>query len=98
MDVKLQELESAIGKKFNGEERTNKEKNVWYILDGMKVLRVTFPKGRGSISPGTLSSIKNQMHLSINQLHEFIKCPLEADDYESIIRGKGLVKKQKKKD
>lgn len=62
--------------------------NGWYELDGLKILRVTMPRGRGFVPPGTVNSIRKQVFLSKDQFGDLINCPLSSQDYEAIIRAK----------
>lgn len=92
MDVTLQQIEKSIGKKFKDSEiRSSKEVNIWLKIDGRKILRVTYSKGRGTIPKGTLRQIQNQLQLDRTQFINFVYCPMEAEEYEKIIRNKNLV-------
>lgn len=91
LNYKKQDIAHAIENKLNATPRTNSEKNVWYILDGRKILRVTYPHGKGDIPKGTVNSIINQLRLNKVQFKDFVACPLSAQHFEEIIRDLGLV-------
>ncbi|MBI5190260.1 MAG: hypothetical protein HZA22_06265 [Nitrospirae bacterium] len=90
LNFEKQEIAQAIIKKLRIKLRKGKERNGWYFLDGVPVLRVTIPHGNGNITPGTVNSIINETRLNKEQFRDLIKCPLSAKDYEEIIRDKGL--------
>lgn len=82
------DVSRALLNKLDLRFRSGKERNGWYELDGKKILRVTMPKGRGAIPPGTLNSIRDQTFLSRNDFADLIRCPLSGSDYARIIREK----------
>ena len=86
-----QQIAHAIKHKLKGTPRSTKENNVWYEIDGVKVLRITYPHGKGTLSPGTLNSIKNQLKLNREQFIDLIECPMKAKDYEDIIRSLSII-------
>lgn len=72
--------------KGNAEFRSTKEQNGWVRNSaGVKVARVTVPKGRDPIKPGTLGSIARQLKLTGPQLSEFLDCTLSKDQYMEIL-------------
>ncbi|HEY3347580.1 MAG TPA: hypothetical protein VGK71_08165 [Nitrospirota bacterium] len=89
---KKQDVEGAIIRKCKTEFRDGSERNAWYEYNGIKILRVTIPKGRGDITPGTLSSIKNQLKLTREEFDKFIKCTFTATDFEEKMRNLGYIK------
>jgi len=88
LNFSKQELTRALIEKLNLSFRTGKERNAWFELDGRKILRVTMPKGRGPLTPGTARAIRNQVKLSTEEYADLIKCGLLGKDYEAIIREK----------
>lgn len=83
-----QQLANALARKLSLVFRTGKERNAWFELDGKRILRVTMPKGRGPLTPGTARAIQDQVKLSMQEYANLIKCPLLGKDYEAIIREK----------
>jgi len=83
-----QQLASALARKLGLDFRGGKERNAWFELDGKRILRVTMPKGRGPLPPGTARAIQDQVKLSTHEYTELIRCPLKGKDYEAIIREK----------
>jgi hypothetical protein len=88
LNFSKQQLTRAFIKKINLSFRAGKERNAWFELDGRKILRVTMPKGRGPLTPGTARAIQDQVKLSTQEYADLIKCPLLGKDYEVIIRKK----------
>jgi predicted RNA binding protein YcfA (HicA-like mRNA interferase family) len=89
--IKKQELARALGQKLKAKPRSTKENHVWYIHNGKRILRVTYMKGRGDIKKGTLTSIRNQLRLTSEQLDDFVKCPMTGKEYEKHLRSLGLI-------
>lgn len=85
-----QEIARAVIKKLRIKLRKGKERNGWYFLDGVPVLRVTIPHGSGQITPGTVNSIIHELMLSKEQFRDLIQCALSASEYEETIRSMGL--------
>lgn len=85
-----QEVAHAIKKKI-GNPRSKTERNVWYILDGKKVLRVTYPHGNGILPTGTTRSIISQLKLTKSQFKDLVRCPLTNSHYEKIVRSLGII-------
>ncbi len=91
LNYQKQDVAHAIVTKLRASPRTSGENNVWYVLDGIKVLRVTYPHGRGDLKKGTINGIINQLKLNKAQFKDLIDCPLSAQDYEQIIRALNLL-------
>lgn len=91
LNFQKQDVAHVIEKKLSAKPRSKSEKNVWYILDNKKVLRVTYPHGQGVLAKGTAKSIINQLKLSNNQFKNLVDCPMSATDYESFIRSLNLL-------
>ena len=70
------------------EKRGTKEVNYTVKIDGVYMCRVTVPKGRGELPPGTLNSIKNQTLLSRNDFERLVKCPMKLEEYKQTLLGK----------
>ena len=83
-----QEVRRAITEKLKARLRYAKEGQAWYEVDGRAVLRITIPKGRSDLPPGTLNSIINQLKLSKPEFSRLVKCPMRGKHYEQVIRGK----------
>ncbi|MFH0802014.1 MAG: hypothetical protein V2A78_06465 [bacterium] len=83
-------LVNRIEDKFNNhlKKRVGKEFQFYYELEGKVILRTTVPKGRGDISPGTLSRIKNQLCMDRDFFDGFYDCHKKAKDYEKLLREK----------
>jgi hypothetical protein len=87
--MKYREVTRAIENKVpGGEARRGKENNRWALLDGQRVLRVTFPSihGRADIPKGTLHSIRKQLRLDRDDFGRFVECPMSAPEYELHLR------------
>lgn len=73
--------EKKLGIKF----KSAKEYNGWFWLNGRKAKRLTVPKGRKGIPPGTYSSMAKQLGLTVSQFDSLLECPLSKEIYEKII-------------
>ncbi len=91
LNFNKQDVKHVIEVKLKIGHEATKETNVWYFLDGRKVLRVTYPKGRGPLTKGTAHSILNQLRLNPSQFSDLVKCPMSAEDYEAHIRTLHLI-------
>ena len=80
-----QEVRGAIDKKLRPEWRSGAEQTGWYYLGGKKILRVSVPRGRGQLPPGTAHSIKKQLRLTTSQFADLVHCRLTGSDYAEII-------------
>jgi hypothetical protein len=65
--------------------RKRKEFNGWVYMDDKKFARITVPKGRKSITPGTYKSMANQLKINTEQFDNFLECPLDKKGYEAIM-------------
>jgi hypothetical protein len=68
--------------------RSGKEFNGWFVLDGRRTARITVPKGRKDIPPGTYRSMARQLFLTVDQFDLLLACPLEYKDYIVIMKGR----------
>jgi len=91
LNFQKQDIAHAIENKLSIKPRSKNEKNVWYILDDKKVLRITYPHGNGTLPKGTTKSIINQLKLSNIQFKNLIECPMSASDYEKLIRSLNIL-------
>jgi len=85
------EVERAVRKKLRTGPTGRKEQQYWYVLDGVILFRATIPRKhsrQSTIPPGTLNSIRRQLHLSRAEFVDWVKCPLDADDYAALMRQK----------
>jgi len=65
--------------------RKGKEFNGWFILNNLKIARVTIPKGKKPIPPKTYKSMAQQLKLSIEQFDNLLECPLGYEEYVALI-------------
>jgi hypothetical protein len=65
--------------------RSGKELNGWFVLEGKKTARITVPKGRKDIPPGTYRSMARQLFLTVAQFDELLDCPMNLKKYVKII-------------
>jgi hypothetical protein len=87
--VKYREVVRSIERKVpGGEPRVGRERNCWPMLDGHRVLRVTYPSihGRADIPKGTLHSIRKQLRLERDDFDRFVACPMTSSEYELHLR------------
>lgn len=85
--MKPREVTRAIEAKVPGDTHSGHEQNRWAVLDGKKVLRVTYPKQHASdIKKGTLNSIRKQLRLDQSQFERFVDCSMSGSEYTEHIR------------
>jgi hypothetical protein len=85
--VKTREVSHAIESKVPGETGNGKERNRWAVVDGVKVLRVTYPNSHsGDLKIGTQESIRKQLHLGRKEFEEFVKCTMTQTEYIEHLR------------
>ena len=94
----MQIKKADIGKVFEKlklEVRSTKHRYGWFTFKGRKILRVHYSHGRGSI-PGRVSDkIRSQLKLTQKDFSDLIECPLSLKDYESILKDKGIITRNK---
>ena len=87
--MKYREVTRAIEAKVpGGRPRAGRENNCWALLDGQRVLRVTYPKvhAHSDLPEGTLHSIRKQLRLDRDHFDRFVQCPMTAPEYELHLR------------
>jgi len=92
-NITLKDLENLVNKISLVRSPTKRAPHpvYWYYLDGKKALRITMPNihgGSGSITPGFLKQIRNNLKLATRDFEDLIECPLNAKEYEAIVRDK----------
>ena len=88
MPLAAHEFDSLI-RKFGFQTRSNRDLLAWLEIEGKIVVRT-----RRSNKSGDLPmhhNIRQQMHLSDDQLRKAIKCTLGRDSYIEVLREKGLL-------
>jgi hypothetical protein len=85
-------LTRAVRQKTGAEFRSGSELNGWIYLDGVKLLRVTLPKVKGTdIDRGTARSIRDQLRLSDADFEGLYDCPFGSAQFrihlERVARG-----------
>jgi hypothetical protein len=66
--------------------RSGKEFNGWFVLEGRRSARITVPKGRKDIPPGTYRSMARQLFLTVEQFDLLLDCPLKYGEYIAILK------------
>jgi len=90
MQIKKTEI-GKLFKKLKLEVRSTKHRYGWFTFQGKKILRVHYSHGKGSI-PGRVSDkIRSQLKLTQKDFRNLINCPLSPQDYETILKEKGLI-------
>ena len=82
------DVKTCCENKLNIDFRGGGELNGWFILNGKKVARITVPKGRKFIPPGTYKTMAKQLKLNIAEFDDLLECPLKKEKYEEILRSK----------
>lgn len=88
MKFSTADVKRRCEKKLDIEFRSGKEFNGWFILNGLKVARLTVPKGKKPIPPKTYQSMASQLKIAVTEFDELLECPLGREEYEEIIKAK----------
>jgi len=94
MTVSMLDMRKTLIRKLGFSESSRH--HIFYNLYDREGTRVATTKlshsrtGR-DIGISILSKIAKQMHLTIPQLQDAVKCPLSREDYSGILREKGLI-------
>ena len=88
MKFSTADVKRCCEKKLDIEFRSGKEFNGWFILNGLKVARLTVPKGKKPIPPKTYQSMASQLKIAVTEFDELLECPLGREEYEEIIKAK----------
>lgn len=73
--------------------RSAKEFNGWVVLDGRKAARVTVPKGRKDLTPGTYRCMARQLRLGVQEFDDLLECPLDGGTYAALLRQRDLARR-----
>ncbi|MDO9530147.1 MAG: hypothetical protein Q7J27_13460 [Syntrophales bacterium] len=89
LDVKkCCENENKLGIRFRSK---SKEYNGWFEKDGVKVKRITIPKGRKPIGKGLYNEMGKQLALTTSEFDDLLECPLNREKYEKILKHKRII-------
>jgi len=80
------DVKQCCGNKLGIEFRGGKEYNGWYCLDGKKAARITIPKGRKPVPPGTYKSMASQLKLAVGEFDNLLSCLMTRSAYEAKLR------------
>jgi len=69
----------------------SKEYNGWYFKEGIKINRITIPKGRKYVPPGTYGNMAKQLNLSIFEFDGLLGCSVNREDYDNILIKKKIL-------
>lgn len=69
------------------------ESNGWFKYEGVKVTRITVPKGRKFIPDKTYKSMAQQLKLTTDQLDGLLECPIKMKQYLEILKEQNLLPK-----
>lgn len=92
MTFRTEEVARALlAKGFREVSGRRHRKFVLYHQGKQTMIRTELSYGSKNIGGDLLSAIKRQLHLdSLEQLSEFIKCPMEYADYIAHLQSKGV--------
>lgn len=71
--------------------RDGKEFNGWFIHNGKKICRITVPKERKPLKPGTFGNMARQLNISAGQLDDLVQCPFGLAGYLAVLRERAIV-------
>jgi len=65
----------------------------WLYIGGKKTsIRTRISHGAKDYGDSLLSCMAKQLHLIRSELDDLISCPLSADDYQALLRSRGILK------
>jgi hypothetical protein len=71
--------------------RTGNVSHGWFKKDSLKIRRISVLAGRQEVGKGLYRSMASQLGLTTDQLDDLLRCSLNKDGYEEILRGQGLM-------
>lgn len=91
--IKVKNIESKLGKKGFHMDREKKHRLWTFYVNGKKTsIRTFFSHGLTEYSDTLLSPIAKQLHLSRDNLNNFIECSLSQDEYQKYLKQEGLIR------
>jgi predicted RNA binding protein YcfA (HicA-like mRNA interferase family) len=91
MTFRSEEIARALLAKGFQEEQGRHRKFVLYYQGKRTNIRTMLSHGSKDIGKDLLSAIKRQLQFdNLEQLQDFINCPMEYDDYVAHLQGKGV--------
>lgn len=89
------DIEIALNKK-GFEMEDSRDHRFWFFLYKGQRTEIRTKTSRGSkykdYPIGLLKRIKEQLRLdSLNQLKDLVECPIDKEDYEEILKKKGII-------
>ena len=88
MQLKKQELDKVY-RKLRIDFRNTKHRIGWLIHEGRKILMLSRSHGKGDVH--IADRIRSQVHLSVDQFSDLVKCPLAREGYIEILKDKGII-------
>lgn len=89
LTARFGKLHAAARKKIGRPERTG-EWQYEFLLDGKFQFKITVPDSHGRdtavVDFGTIRSIVRQLKLTQDEFSEWLKCPLDREEYERLMR------------
>ncbi len=91
MTFRSEEIAQALLTKGFREEQGRHRKFIFYHQGKRTNIRTMLSHGSKDIGRDLLSAIKRQLQFdTLEQLQDFINCPMEYDDYVSHLQSKGV--------
>ena len=84
-------VKNVCERKLSIQFRKGKECNGWVTFNGIRISRITVPKGRKYIPPKTYKNMANQLSLTTSEFDKLLECPLTTDLYIKLLRNKGFI-------
>ncbi|MDK1080452.1 MAG: hypothetical protein QGD88_03145 [Anaerolineae bacterium] len=92
LNITAKEIHKNVPKKLKLKNiREGREHYGDYYLDGQFQFQVTMPNihgGKKTITPLLLRGCREKMYLNTKQYNDLVKCLMNADDYDALIREK----------
>lgn len=91
MTFRSEEVAKALLAKGFREEQGRHRKFTFYYQGKRTQIRTMLSHGSKTIGGDLLSAVKRQLHLdTLEQLRDFINCPMEYDDYITYLQSKSI--------
>ena len=100
-NLSAKQINKIVPKKLRLENlQSTRENHGDYYLDGKFQFKVTMPNihgGSNTVSTGFLRVCRDTVHLTARQYADLVRCPMESEQYEGLIRDKFKLSKKKDK-
>jgi hypothetical protein len=100
LNLSAKQINQSLPKKLNLVNlRGTRERHGDYYLDGKFQFTATLPNehgGSGAVSTGWLKVCRESVFLNAAEYADLVRCPMESDDYEKLIRERIVARRKTK--